>query len=128
MPGEMGLVTPATDGRHARTCSLRSGTYKRAMPHLSSMNPPTPNLPMFRQLVLVLAGDRDTLTAAHGRAVTRGLPISIFTEDLFTTGNDRDNHAAVRVVPTSGLRLVGIGVYGPKNAVDKTLKGAALHR
>ena len=56
-------------------------------------------LPMFRQPVLVFEGTKETLTAAHGRALSRALPRAIFTSDLFTTGNDRDNRAAVRARP-----------------------------
>ncbi|MEE6257813.1 DUF2000 domain-containing protein [Plantactinospora sonchi] len=85
-------------------------------------------LPMFRQPVLVFAGSRDTVVAAHRRAVDRGIPISVFTADLFATGNDRDNRAAVRAVPRDRLDLVGLAVHGPKNAVDRILKGATLHR
>ncbi len=88
----------------------------------------TAYLPMFRQPVLVFAGDAATLTAAHARAVTRGLPLSVFTEELFSTGNDHDNRAVVRAVPRAALRLVGLGVYGPRNAVDKVLKGTRLHQ
>jgi hypothetical protein len=84
-------------------------------------------LPMFRQPVLIFEGDRDVLAAAHGRALTRGLPMSIFTEELFATGNDRDNRAAVRAVARDKLSLAGLAVYGPRNAVDKILKGARLH-
>ncbi|RST13941.1 response regulator transcription factor, partial [Streptomyces sp. WAC05374] len=32
--------------------------------------------------------------AAHGRALSRSLPRSVFTSDLFATGNDHDNRAA----------------------------------
>ena len=46
---------------------------------------------------------------------------------MFATGNDRDNRAAVKAVPGREFDLVGITVYGPKNAVDKVLKGAAKH-
>lgn len=88
----------------------------------------TEYLPMFRQPVLVFEGDRDVLTNAHARALARGLRISVFTDDLFRTGNDDDNRAAVRSVPREKLDLVGIAVHGPKNAVDKIVKGAALHR
>ncbi|MFD9612503.1 DUF2000 family protein [Streptomyces sp. NPDC059083] len=87
----------------------------------------TPYLPMFRQPVLVFEGAEETLTAAHGRTLARGLPRAVFTGDLFTTGNDRDNRAAVRAVGTGQLDLVGIAVYGPRNAVDKVLKGARMH-
>jgi hypothetical protein len=84
-------------------------------------------LAMFRQPVLVLAGSKELLTLAHRRALTRGLALSIFTSDLFATGGDRDNRAAVRAVPTDQLDLVGMAVHGPRNAVDKIFKGARMH-
>ncbi|WP_116201687.1 DUF2000 domain-containing protein [Amycolatopsis circi] len=84
-------------------------------------------LPMFRQPVLVFAGSAETLASAHNRAFTRGLRFSIFTDELFQTGNDVDNRAAVRAVSREKLALAGMAVHGPKNAVDKILKGAQLH-
>lgn len=87
----------------------------------------TPYLPMFRQPVLVFEGTKEVLAAAHGRALSRGLPTAVFTSDLFATGNDRDNRAAVRSVGRDALDLVGMAVYGPRNAVDKVLKGARMH-
>lgn len=83
-----------------------------------------PYLPMFRQPVLVFEGTKEILTAAHTKTLSRSLPRSLFTSDLFTTGNDHDNRAAVRAVGTGELDLVGLAVYGPKNAVDKVIKGA----
>ncbi|WP_447035005.1 DUF2000 family protein [Streptomyces sp. DSM 118878] len=87
----------------------------------------TPYLPMFRQPVLVFEGSKETLTAAHGKALSRSLPRAVFTADLFATGNDRDNRAAVRAVRGEALDLVGLAVHGPRNAVDKLLKGARMH-
>jgi hypothetical protein len=87
----------------------------------------TAYLPMFRQPVLVYATDAEALTLIHGRALSRDLDVAVFTEELFVTGNDRDNRAAVRAVPRAELALVGIALYGPRNAVDKTVKGANLH-
>ena len=84
-------------------------------------------LPMFRQPVLVFEGTKEVLVAAHGRALGRALPRAVFTSDLFATGNDRDNRAAVRAVATAELDVVGLAVYGPKNAVDKVIKGARMH-
>ncbi|WP_246886022.1 DUF2000 domain-containing protein [Streptomyces sp. GESEQ-4] len=84
-------------------------------------------LPMFRQPVLVFEATKETLTAAHVRVLSRSLPRALFTSDLFATGNDRDNRAAVRAVPTGELDLVGLAVYGPRNAVDKAVKGARMH-
>ena len=87
----------------------------------------TAYLPMFRQPVLVFQGTRQTLTTALDRALSRALPRAVFTADLFATGNDHDNRAAVGAVPKDALDLVGLAVYGPKNAVDKVLKGARMH-
>jgi hypothetical protein len=84
-------------------------------------------LEMFRQPVLVYAADGALLSAARERAVARDLPAAIYTEELFATGNDDDNRAAVRAVPAGELNLVGLAVYGPRNAVDKVVKGAVLH-
>ena len=33
----------------------------------------------------------------------------------------------IRAVPTEDLQLVGLAVYGPRNDVDKVLKGLSLH-
>ena len=85
-------------------------------------------LAMIRQPIVVFEGDADRLTATHAKAVSRGLAMPIYTREMFATGNDRDNRATVRAVGTADLDLVGIAVHGPRNAVDKTLKGAALHR
>jgi hypothetical protein len=87
----------------------------------------TQYLPMFGQPVVVFEGAPDTLRAAHRRALGRGLALAIFTRQLFSTGNDRDNRAEVAAVHSDELDLVGLAVHGPKNAVDKTLKGARMH-
>jgi len=84
-------------------------------------------LPMFGQPVVVLAGDTAVLRAAHERALRRGLRVGVFTADLFATGNDADNRAAVAKVAAVDLDLVGLGVHGPRNAVDKIAKGARMH-
>ncbi|MFE4669484.1 DUF2000 family protein [Streptomyces sp. NPDC056716] len=67
-------------------------------------------LPMFRQPVLVFEATGETLRTAHARALSRALPRAVFTADLFTTGNDRDNRSAVRAVGTAELvRVTGGG-------------------
>ncbi|MFE7405957.1 DUF2000 family protein [Isoptericola sp. NPDC057559] len=87
----------------------------------------TAYLPMFRQPVLVFEGSAGLLASAHARAVSRSLVRAVFTGDLFATGHDAANRAAVRAVPADRLDLVGLAVYGPRNAVDKTVKGARMH-
>jgi hypothetical protein len=112
-------------------CAFLSGAIAAANPDL--IGEPyqdadgTAYLAMFRQPVLVLAGSKEQLTLAHQRALGRGLAPSLFTADLFATGHDESNRAAVRAVPTAQLDLVGIAVHGPRNAVDKIFKGARMH-
>jgi hypothetical protein len=84
-------------------------------------------LELFRQPVVVYAADAGTLSQAHQRALTRQLPMAIYTVDMFTTGNDDDNRAVVRAVPAAELDFAGLAVHGPRNAVDKIFKGATLH-
>ena len=87
----------------------------------------TSYLPMFRQPVLVYAADPAGLAQVRARAVERGLAVAVNIEEMFKTGNDVDNRAAVRAVTAEEMPLVGLAVHGPKNAVDKTLKGLPLH-
>ena len=87
----------------------------------------TAYLAMLGQPVLVFEGDGATLTRAHERALNRDLTVGVFTADLFRTGNDGDNRAAVAAVRRADLDLVGLAVHGPRNAVDKVVKGARMH-
>ena len=77
--------------------------------------------------VLVFEATAADLTAARARELDRGIPLAVYTQDMFATGHDAANRAVVAAVPGSDLDLVGIGVHGPKNAVDKIMKGAHLH-
>jgi len=87
----------------------------------------TTYLPMFGQPVFVLEGDADALRELRTRAIGRGVATSVFTGDLFQTGNDEDNRAAVRAVDGSGLDVVALAVHGPKNVVDRIVKGTRRH-
>ena len=84
-------------------------------------------LEMFRQPVLVYTGPGEALAAVRERAVARDMPVAVYTEELFGTGDDDSNRAAVRAVPGEKLVLAGIAVYGPRNAVDKVCRGLVLH-
>ena len=84
-------------------------------------------LEMFRQPVLVYTGPAEALAAVRERAVARDMPAAVYTEELFTTGDDDANRAAVRAVAAESLVLAGIAVYGPRNAVDKVCRGLTLH-
>lgn len=84
-------------------------------------------LPLLGQPVVVLQGTADVLRTAHGRALGRGLPLAVFTAQMFSTGDDVANRAVVAAVRGADLDLVGLALHGPRNAVDKVVKGAQLH-
>ena len=85
------------------------------------------HLPMSRQPILVMSASAATLATARTKALSRGIPLALYTADLFATGHDVANRAAVVNVPAADLDLVGIGIRGPRNAVDTVVKGARLH-
>jgi hypothetical protein len=87
----------------------------------------TAYLPLLGQPVVVLEADAETLRQAHARALGRELAMSVYTREMFSTGHDEANRAAVAAVRRDELELVGLAVFGPKNGVDKSVKGARLH-
>jgi len=84
-------------------------------------------LPMFRQPVLIYAADAQALGRVRRQATDRGMDVAVYIEEMFKTGHDEANRAAVRAVTAEELPLVGVAMHGPKNAVDKVLKGLRLH-
>jgi hypothetical protein len=84
-------------------------------------------LPMFRQPVLVYASDAPGMRRAYERAMERGVELSIYTRELFATGHDEANRAAVADVTADELDLVGIGMWADRKVVDKVLDKARPH-
>jgi hypothetical protein len=84
-------------------------------------------LSMFGHPVLVFAADAAAIDRAATRTRARGLAMAVYTDDLFATGNDVDNRAAVAKVATEDLALAGIAVAGPRRDVDKALDRLRLH-
>ena len=85
-------------------------------------------LPMFRQPGLVFAASWDELRRAFDRARQSEVTMAIFTDDLFSTGHDDANRAAVRAVAQDALSLVGIAFRTERRAANRIVKGLALHR
>jgi hypothetical protein len=84
-------------------------------------------LPMLVQPVLVYAAGAGRLRTVYERARTRELRVAIYTAELFATGRDEDNRAAVRAVPSAALDLVGLALRAPHKAADGVLRGLARH-
>ncbi|WGF86364.1 DUF2000 family protein [Marinivivus vitaminiproducens] len=83
--------------------------------------------PLIRQPVLVFAADAAALHRTRRRCAERGIVPVLYTSELFATGHDEANRAAVAAVPTEALDLVGLGLLAPRGAADKVTKGLKLH-
>jgi hypothetical protein len=84
-------------------------------------------LPMFRQPVMVFAADGAGLRRAYERAMQRGIALAIYTDELFTTGHDEANRAAVARVAAADLDLVGIALRAERKLVDKVVDRLRPH-
>jgi hypothetical protein len=84
-------------------------------------------LPKLGLPVLVYAGDHDGVQRAFRRALERDLAVSVYTDALFSTGNDVDNRAAVAEVATDDLVVAGFSVAGQAKQVDKVFDKLAFH-
>jgi hypothetical protein len=84
-------------------------------------------LPMLVQPVLVFEAGAAKLATVHERAARRGVRLAIYTREMFATGNDEDNRAAVRAVATNRLDLVGVGLRAPHRDADAVLRGLDRH-
>lgn len=84
-------------------------------------------LPMLVQPVLVFEAGAAKLKTVHERARKRELEFAIYTRELFETGADEANRAAVRAVPTAELELVGIALRAPHKRADGVLRGLRRH-
>jgi hypothetical protein len=84
-------------------------------------------LPMIKQPIMVFCADQEKMKSIHQKALKRKIDCTVYTEELFATTHDEANRAVVKSVESDELNLVGIALYGPKNPVDKILKGCPLH-
>ena len=84
-------------------------------------------LPLLVQPVLVFEADAAKLKQVHERAARREVPIAVYTAEMFATGNDTENRAAVAAVPAAGLDLVGVALRAPHRDADAVLRGLARH-
>ena len=80
------------------------------------------------QPVVVLAADADTIGTIYRRILERRLPASLYIEDMFQTGHDAANRAAVRQYAPDAMKVVGLGLRSAKNVIDRVTKGARLHQ
>lgn len=84
--------------------------------------------PMFREPVYVYEASAARLRRAFDRAKSRDVTISLFTDELFSTGHDAANRAAVKAVTEPNLSLVGMAFRADRKVADKVVDGLEFHR
>ncbi|MGH2551877.1 MAG: DUF2000 family protein [Thermomicrobiales bacterium] len=83
---------------------------------------------MFREPVYVYEASAAKLLRAFDRARQREVTVSLFTDELFVTGHDAANRAAVKAVAEPDLSLVGIAFRADRKVADKVTDGLSFHR
>lgn len=82
---------------------------------------------MLGQPILIFQSDLPGLQRAHRVALERPLTIIPYVFSMFSTGHDDANRQVFAAEDPANLNLVGLGLRGPRNAVDKAVKGLSLH-
>ena len=83
--------------------------------------------PLAIQPMIVLSADADTMRAIYGRAMERRVRLSLYIEDMFKTGHDAANRAAVKRCRPEDMIVVGLALRDDKKLVDKITAGARMH-
>ncbi len=83
--------------------------------------------PLIIQPVVVLSASESEIQRTYARAMGRDVNLAIYIEDMFRTGHDAANRAAVNLHKSDALNLVGIAMREDKKVVDKVTKGLKLH-
>lgn len=80
------------------------------------------------QPMIVLSASATAMATIYRRALDSGVRFSLYIEDMFATGHDAANRAAVARYSPEEMNVVGLAMRDDKKLVDKITKGATLHR
>lgn len=85
-------------------------------------------LPFIKHPILIYkANTQAELQRAFQRAKDRGLQIGIYTQPLFATKNEAENHVEIAKGSDGDQVLAGIIIYGENKLVNKALDGLKFH-
>lgn len=83
--------------------------------------------PLSVQPMIVLAATAETLSKIHQRALSRDVVVSLYVEEMFSTGHDAANRAVFAQYGPDDAKVVGIALREDKKIVDKITKGAKMY-
>lgn len=85
-------------------------------------------LPFIKHPILIYqADDQAQIDRAFSRAKQRELSIGIYTDSLFSTKNEDENHIEMGKLTDENQTIVGIIIYGENRKVNKALNGLKFH-
>lgn len=86
-------------------------------------------LPFIKHPMLVYAADtQEAMQRAFRRAKERELSIGIYTDALFATKDEEQNHQQMALHRDDDPVLAGLVIYGERRKVDKAVDGLSFHR
>jgi hypothetical protein len=83
--------------------------------------------PLLIQPVIVLSCGGEKLQTIYRRGMERWARLSLYIEEMFSTGHDIANRAAVKVRQPGEMSIVGLALRDERKLVDKITKGAKMH-
>jgi hypothetical protein len=85
-------------------------------------------LPFIKHPILIYKAESEAeIKRAFNRAKERELHIGIYTEPLFATKNEEENHIEIAKNSDENQVLVGIAIYGENKKVNKAIDGLKFH-
>ncbi|MDR2038871.1 MAG: DUF2000 domain-containing protein [Bacteroidales bacterium] len=85
-------------------------------------------LPFSRHPMMIYAANSgEEINRAFRRAKERDLAIGIYTEPLFSTKCEEENHVEISKASDNDQILVGMILYGESKKVNKALDGLKFH-
>lgn len=79
------------------------------------------------QPIIVMSANAVKMQQVHQRALSRELLVSLYVEEMFSTGHDSANREVFAKYAPDDARVVGIGLRADKKIVDKVTRGARMH-
>jgi len=83
--------------------------------------------PMSVQPIIILSADAATITKIHQRTLQRQVRVSLYVEEMFTTGHDAANREVFSQFEPEDAKVVGLAFHTGKKIADKITKGAKMH-
>ena len=84
-------------------------------------------LSILGQPAYVFTASAEHLQRTRNRALSREVPLAIYTKEMFATSNDKDKRAVVKAVQAEDLDIVGLALRADRKTFDKIVNGLKLH-